>query len=182
MAMQISIDQLVDKEFRLEFEEKPESFPVLAEMVKEGGCSFPGSINIRLRVFRISEIIEVEGFFDTALHMACGRCLAEFKTQLTSRFALTYTPEYHGNLDDLSRDEIELSPQDAGMITFNADRIDLQEGIQEQIVMAVPLRPLCRENCRGLCAQCGANLNKGDCGCDHAPRNTQFSALKKLKL
>jgi uncharacterized protein len=180
--MQIHLDQLTDKELKLEFEEKPESFPVLAEMIKEGGCGFSVPINTRLRIFRISEIIEVEGFFETAVHLACGRCLAEFETQLTSRFALTYTPEYHGNIDDLSRDEIELSPEDAGMITFNGDRIDLREGIQEQIIMALPVRPLCRENCKGMCAKCGANLNKRDCGCHHATPDGQFSALKKLKL
>ena len=180
--MHIHIDQLTDTELRLEFEEKPETFPVLAEMIKTGECGFPAPVKARLRVFRIGDIIEVEGVFKTTTLQACGRCLNNYETQLASEIALTYTPERHGSIDDLSRDEIELSPEDAGMITFNGDRIDLREGIQEQILMALPVRPLCRESCKGLCPQCGANLNKGDCGCDHAPRNTQFSALKKLKL
>ena len=180
--MQIHIDQLIEKELSLEFKEKPDSFPVLAQMIKEGGCGFPVSIDIRLRVFRISEIIEVEGAFETRVHQACGRCLVEFEKPLNSRFTLTYTPEYQGNVEDLSRDEVELSPEDAGLIKFSGDRIDLRDGIQEQIVMALPLRTLCGKDCKGLCSQCGADLNKGDCGCDHVPTNTQFSALKNLKL
>ena len=182
MDMEIHIDQLIDGELRLEFEEKPESFPVLAEMIKSGEFDFPAPVKTRLRAFRIGDIIEVEGIFETAVRLACGRCLKEFEIQLASQIALTYTCEHIENREDLSRDEIELSPEDAGLITFSGDRIDLREGVQEQVVMALPVRPLCREHCRGLCPQCGADLNNGDCSCDQAPRNTQFAALKNLKL
>ncbi len=180
--MEIHIDQLIDAELRLEFDEKPERFPVLAEMIKSGEFEFPAPVKTRLRAFRIGDIIEVEGVFETTARLACGRCLKHFETQLASEIALTYTRESLENRQDLSRDEIELSPEDAGLITFSGDRIDFREGVQEQVVMAIPVRPLCREHCKGLCPQCGANLNKEDCGCDQAPRNTQFSALKKLKL
>lgn len=180
--MQIHIDQLIDTELGLEFEEKPESFPVLAEMIKNKEIDFSAPIKTRLRVFRIGDFIEAEGVFETAIRQVCGRCLKEFKTQLSSEVALTYTPENLRNREDLSRDEIELSPEDAGLITFSGDRINLRDGVQEQLVMALPLRPLCRESCKGLCPQCGANLNEADCGCDHSPTNTQFSVLKNLKL
>jgi uncharacterized protein len=180
--MEIHIDQLIDRELRLEFEEKPESFPVLAEMIKKKEFDFSAPVKTRLRVFRVGDFIEAEGVFETTIQQVCGRCLKEFETQLASEIALTYTPENLRNREELSRDEIELSPEDAGLITFSGDRIDLREGIQEQVVMALSVRPLCREDCKGLCAQCGANLNKGDCGCDQAPPNTQFTALKKLKL
>jgi uncharacterized protein len=180
--MQIHIDQLIDAELTLEFEEKPESFPVLAEMIKKKELDFSAPVKTRLRAFRIGDFIEVEGVFETATHLVCGRCLKDFEIRLTSEIALTYTPENFEDKEDLSRDEIEISPEDAGLITFSGDRIDLREGIQEQVVMAIPVRPLCHEKCNGLCPQCGANLNKGDCGCDHVPTNTQFSALKNLKL
>ena len=180
--MEIHIDQLIDSELRLKFNEKPESFPILAEMIKSGEIEFSAPVKTRLRVFQIGDIIEMEGVFETIARLACGRCLKEFETQLTSEIALTYTREILENREDLSRDEIELSPEDAGLITFSGDRIDLKEGVQEQVVMAIPVRPLCHEHCKGLCPQCGANLNNGDCGCDKTIRNTQFSALKKLKL
>ena len=180
--MLIHIDQLVDTELRLEFEEKPESFPVLAAMIKEKEFEFSAPVKTRLRVFRIGNFIEVEGVFETTTHLVCGRCLKEFETRLTSDIALTYTPENFEDKKDLSRDEIELSPEDAGLILFNGDRIDLRQGVQEQVVMAIPVRPLCHEKCKGLCPQCGTDLNLGDCGCDRTPRNTQFSVLKNLKL
>ena len=180
--MEIHIDQLIDRELRLEFEEKAESFPVLAEMIKTGEFDFPAPVKTRLRVFRIGEFIEVDGVFETVTQLVCSRCLKEYDTQLASKIALTYTRENLENRADLSRDEIELSPEDAGLITFSGDRIDLREGVQEQVVMALPVRPLCRKDCKGLCPQCGADLNHGDCGCDQAPLNPRFSALKNLKL
>ena len=180
--MEIHIDQLIDTELRLEFDEKPKSFPVLAEMIRSGEFKFPAPVKTRLRALRIGDMVEVEGVFETAARLACARCLKEFETQLAAEIALTYTRESLENRQDLARDEIELSSEDAGLITFSGDRIDLREGVQEQVVMAIPVRPLCREHCKGLCPQCGVNLNKGDCGCDQPPRNTQFSALKKLKL
>lgn len=178
--MQIRIDQLIDTELNLEFEEQPESFPVLAEMIKSGELDFPAPVKTRLRIFRIGDFIEVEGLFETATRLVCGRCLKEFETQLASEIALTYTRKNIAMREDLSRNEVELSPEDAGLITFRGDKIDLREGLQEQIVMALPVRPLCRDNCKGLCPQCGADLNKGACGCDRTPANNQFSALKKL--
>ena len=77
--MQIHIDQLIDRELNLEFVEAPDSFPVLSEMIKEGQCLFTESMIARLRIFRISEIIEVEGFFETEIRLACSRCLVEFE-------------------------------------------------------------------------------------------------------
>jgi uncharacterized protein len=180
--MLIHIDQLIDTELRLEFEEKPESFPVLAEMIERGEIDFPAPVKTRLRVLRISDFIEVEGVFETAARLVCGRCLKEFEMQLASEIALTYTRENPEIRENLSREEVELSPEDAGLITFRGDRIDLRKGVQEQVVMALPVRPLCHDHCKGLCPQCGTDLNSGDCDCDQGPPNTQFSALEKLKL
>ena len=70
---------------------------------------------------------------------------------------------------------------DEGVIFFNGEEIDLMEGIQEQAVLAFPIQPLCQHHCKGLCPKCGANLNKGDCGCDRRSRNSQFAVLKNLK-
>jgi uncharacterized protein len=180
--MEIHIDQLIDTELRLEFEEKPEKFPVLAEMIKKEEVDFPAPIKTRLRVFRIGDIIEVEGVLETAIRLTCGRCLGAFETQLVSEIALTYARENPQRQEDLSRSEIELSPEDAGLISFSGDKIDLRDGVQEQVVMVLPVQPLCREHCGGLCPQCGANLNNGKCGCRKDSSNTQFSVLKKLKL
>ena len=84
--------------------------------------------------------------------------------------------------EDVEPEEIEISAQDMGLIYFQGEEVNLRDGIQEQVVMAFPIRPLCRENCRGLCAACGADLNQVDCGCDLTPVSNKFAALKDLKL
>ena len=60
--------------------------------------------------------------------------------------------------------------------------IDLRDGIQEQVVMALPSKPLCDEKCKGLCPMCGADRNQRDCGCKRESITSQFAVLKTLKL
>ena len=181
--MRIHLDQLNQKELLLEFEEKPETFPVLADMIKQKECDILVPIKIRLRVYQVSDIIEVEGDLATRIRLFCSRCLQEFETQLASRFDLTYTRSISDETEGLGHDkELELKAQDLGLIFFNGEEIDLMEGIQEQAVLAFPIQPLCQHRCKGLCPKCGANLNKGDCECDRRSLNSQFAVLKNLKL
>ena len=72
--------------------------------------------------------------------------------------------------------------EDAGLIGFRGEEIDLTEGIQEQVVLNLPMRPLCREDCKGLCAACGADLNLGECNCRRQPPDGPFAALRHLRL
>jgi uncharacterized protein len=68
-----------------------------------------------------------------------------------------------------------------GLIPFAGEEIDLREVVQEQVIMAMPLRPLCDEACRGLCQNCGADLNEGSCACPPTDFSIKFSALKSFK-
>jgi uncharacterized protein len=182
MMMQIHIDQLIDTERWLEFEEKAENFTVLADMIKNNEYDFLAPIKFRLRAYRVSDMVAVEGNLETVVRLSCSRCLSGFETQIASGFTLTYAQEKPDSLDALPNEEVELDPGDMGLIPFSGTEINLMEGIQEQVVMAFPLKPLCREKCKGLCPKCGANLNAGDCGCDTANFNNKFSVLKKLNL
>jgi uncharacterized protein len=69
-----------------------------------------------------------------------------------------------------------------GLIYFEGEKINLQDGIQEQIILAFPIKALCEDNCKGLCSSCGNDLNEGDCGCNRRPTDNRFAALKNLKL
>ena len=76
--------------------------------------------------------------------------------------------------------EIELKEQDMGIVMFQGDDIDFTDAVQEQVMLALPMAPVCRENCRGLCTLCGSNLNKGDCGCNRTPSDSRFDVLSSL--
>jgi uncharacterized protein len=176
----IHLDQLIDKEHRLEFKEKPEAFDVLADMINTKACAFLTPIKTRLRAYRIGDIVEVQGNLEAAVRLACCRCLSEFETSIASHFTLTYMQENIDSLNKLPDEDVELRPDDIGLIPFRGEEINLIEGIQEQVVIAFPLKPLCREKCRGLCPKCGSILNEGDCGCDKSAFNTNFAVLKNL--
>jgi uncharacterized protein len=178
----LHIEQLKEKEFSHEFEEDPQVFPIIAEMIKNRECAFLKPLNIGLRAFRIRELFEVQGTFRTSVRLPCSRCLKDFDTPLASDFELTYTKEIPGLMDVFEDEEIELRVEEIGMIYFKGEEINLQQGIQEQVVMTFPLQPLCDENCKGLCPNCGSDLNQGDCGCKREPSTNKFAALKNLKI
>ena len=75
-----------------------------------------------------------------------------------------------------------MTAEDIGLIHFQGDEINLKNEIQEQVVLAFPLRVLCKPTCRGLCPQCGVDLNTEDCNCDSSPPAGKFAALKNLKI
>ena len=175
-------EQIKDKEIFREFEAKPQVLPMIADLVKNETCEFREPLKISVKAFKIRELYEVDGHFKTQIRIRCSRCLKDFDTPLASDFALTYTREVPGLMDVLDDKEIELKLEEIGLLYFRGEEIDLQQGIQEQLVMAIPLQPLCTENCKGLCPQCGSNLNQKDCGCAQETRSNKFAVLKNLKL
>ena len=178
----LHVEQLKDKEFHHEFEESPQVFPIINEMEKKQECEFLKPLKIRLKAFRVRELYEVQGTLRTSIRLPCSRCLKDFDAPMASDFELTYTKEMPGLMDVFDEEEIEVRVEEIGMIYFKGEEINLQQGIQEQVVMAFPLQPLCDENCKGLCPNCGSDLNQGDCGCKREPGSNKFAVLKNLKL
>ena len=179
--MYIHVDQITPHGLNLCFEEKPRDFPVLAEMIKQGECEFLAPIKTSLSVLRIADRIEVRGDVQAAVRLPCGRCLKVFETALNSNFALTYTTHIEELATPANQDEVELRAEEINRIYFQGETINLQDAIQEQVVMAFPIRALCRATCRGLCPQCGANLNEGDCGCSRGLSDSKFAVLRNFR-
>ena len=73
------------------------------------------------------------------------------------------------------------SDDDVDFAPFEGDEIDLGELFREQILLAIPMTPLCREECKGLCPVCGADLNAGECSCERGEIDPRWSALADLK-
>jgi len=178
----LHIEQIKDKDLFLEFEEELEVFPVIAEMIENRECEFLGPLKIKVKAFKIRDFYEVVGNFQTRIRVTCSRCLKDFDTSMKSDFELTYTKELPGLPEISDEEEVQLKVEEIGLMYFRGEEIDLQQGIQEQVLMALPLQPLCEKNCKGLCAKCGADLNQGACGCQAEPISNKFAILKNLKL
>ena len=180
--MLICIDDIKDQGLSIEFEEKPANFPILENIAKVGEIYFPAALRFRVRAIRIQEIVEVEGRFDASVRLTCSRCLKQFETPLGANFVITYTRNKPEVTTASGGDDIEVSAEEAGLIMFSGRKIDLRDALQEQVVMSIPMQPICVEACRGLCSRCGADLNAGDCDCRQEVFNIKFAALKNVKL
>ena len=106
----------------------------------------------------------------------CGRCLEQYVFELGKDFSVMLVPK-----QPLPEDA-ELGDDDLDLSFYEGDQVDLSPLIREQIILALPTRPLCRESCRGLCPQCGVNLNFQPCACRAASGDPRLAVLRNLKV
>jgi uncharacterized protein len=110
------------------------------------------------------------------LELPCSRCLEPFRLPIASSFDVRYLPASAASADV----EREVDDEDLETSYYRNDEIDLNELLREQFYLALPMKPLCAEECRGLCAQCGTNLNAGTCDCVPVWDDPRLAALKGL--
>nr|WP_307989504.1 DUF177 domain-containing protein [uncultured Niameybacter sp.] len=114
------------------------------------------------------ELFTVTGYVDVTLQMVCDRCMRTFEYPL------------HAMLDDqFSNSEQELL-EDEDIKRVTKSSIDLSDSILESIAMAMPMKALCEDDCKGMCLKCGANLNENTCKCDRADIDPRLEALKDI--
>jgi uncharacterized protein len=176
--LKIRVDQITEKQVRLTAEELPEEYPTLRELTEAGEVAFLRPISIEITARREYDHIRVEGRVGTAARLDCSRCLAPFETEIDAPFTTFYNRKTGAPLDS----EKELTEEDLITTDFDGEYIDFSSEIAEQVMMAMPFKPLCKEDCRGLCSNCGADLNVVDCGCDRVTKESKFNALKDFKL
>jgi DUF177 domain-containing protein len=166
----------------LDFVEAVSRFPVLQKLEKEGKCTFLRPITVDVRAVLVGGLIELVGRVETEVEVPCSRCLNPATVAVDALFELCYVRDLP-EIDDESNEEgSELTAEDMGLIQFEGDEIDLAEAVEEQVLLALPLSPLCDKDCRGLCSRCGANRNNKNCGCTSQDFNLKFAALNNLKL
>ncbi|MFH1076064.1 MAG: DUF177 domain-containing protein [Pseudomonadota bacterium] len=180
--MIIKVRDINNEGLNLQFQEQATIFPTLAEMEEAGECKFIAPLVVHLRVISINSMIEVEGSVETKVKLTCDRCLTEFEFILSEKFTLTYANESNIANGIENSDEIELKAEDLGIIPFHGTEIDFSDAIQEQVIMSFPAQALCKEDCKGLCPQCGHNRNLEDCDCKNKDLSNPFAALKKICL
>ncbi|MFC1993095.1 DUF177 domain-containing protein [Chloroflexota bacterium] len=118
--------------------------------------------------------ILAEGTLHTDFEVTCSRCLIPYSCPLT----LNIEEEYFPTVDITTGVALSV-PDEPGCFTIDEQHvIDLTDAIRQYVEMAVPMKPLCREDCAGLCSQCGHNLNQGSCDCSHEETDPRLSALR----
>ena len=134
-------------------------------------------VRLVMDVHRDGEAYRVTGRLETRLQLECGRCLESFEIPIDSPFELRYVPEITPTAEG---EEREVSEDDLTTAFYKQDSIDLGELMHEQFVLALPMKPLCAETCKGLCVHCGTNLNKATCDCAPEWPDPRLAVLKNL--
>jgi len=121
--------------------------------------------------------IRVNGELSTQLDMACARCLEPVVENVKRAFDLLYRPLGV----DAGREEMSVTGAEAEISYYQGEGLLLEDVIREQVLLAVPLKAICREDCKGLCPHCGTNLNSGTCSCAEPAEDPRWSALKEIR-
>lgn len=177
-TLKIRIEDIKDKGLVLSEDEPITNYPILTAMQDAGECEFLAPLRLSLTVAREYDHVRVGGRVESRVKLACSRCLKEYVTDIVSPFTIFFTPAKGVRQDE----EVELAEEDLVSASYEGAEIDLSPEIAEQVAMEIPLKPLCKEECRGLCTNCGADLNVADCGCDRGVVNVKLSALKNFKV
>ena len=130
-----------------------------------------------LTLVRTNNSILAEGMLATQIRITCSRCLKPF----TLKLPLKIQEEFFPTIDIVTGMKLP-KPEDPGSFTIDEHHIlDLKEAIRQYIVIAMPMKPLCKVQCAGLCDTCGKDLNLGDCSCSHEDIDPRWAELLKLK-
>jgi uncharacterized protein len=130
---------------------------------------------LRFTVHTDKDRFRLVGSVSTALELSCSRCLERFQLPVDSAFDVRYLPQ-----SENVGDEREVEEDDLSDAFYRDDAIDLAQLMEEQFYLALPMKPLCRDTCKGLCANCGANLNVETCDCQVRWEDPRLAGLKAL--
>jgi uncharacterized protein len=167
--LRIAIEDIPDGVSDLELTCKVEEIDLEAEAV-----NFIDPVTVKLNLFKHDDKVYVKAESSVAMESECAKCLAPVHEILETSSENQYRP-----LPEMSRYSLD----DIGIRYYTEEYIDLTEDLRENLLLEVPVRILCSEDCKGLCSSCGQDLNKGKCDCclePEEPRDSRFADLVKM--
>lgn len=188
--MKILVDRLKDTPTAFEFRETESWRAAAEELIPELRGPLAAPIEVRLRAHRMAQDLYVEGRLSGAIELQCGRCLVRYRAPLSEPFRLVLSP---------AGSRVPAEPEAAEALArfgmclgdaletgwFQGYEIDFGGFFREIVTLAIPVQPLCKEQCKGLCPHCGADRNAdpdiGPCGCREQRPKTAFAVLEALR-
>lgn len=140
---------------------------------------FPRPARVDAKLINTGKGILAEVRLKVDVTMNCGRCLEPFTFPLAVSFEQEYR-EGEGPAGKSGEREDEGEGEGEDVAWYEGETIDLSDAVRDNILLALPMKPLCREACAGLCPQCGANLNYGKCECRAEQVDPRLAVLKDL--
>lgn len=174
--MKIAVNEIPDSPEEISFSERMDELNRILGEGKARDFRFPQSLDGNFVYYRSGEDIFFQGSFEGMVEGNCGRCLKRYSFSISKNFDFVLTHE------PLPAKSKGLNLEDMGLSFYSGEEINLSPLIQEQLLLALPTRPLCDERCLGICGGCGANLSSEPCRCDSLPRDPRMAFFRNLRL
>ena len=133
---------------------------------------------VRCRVRRDGKDIELRGKVEAKLEALCGRCLQPVEMPITTEFKERFVRA----VSWATEEQHELQAEDLNIALFDGEGIELDDLVREELLLAVPVNVLCRENCKGLCPICGVDRNLSSCQCESGEVDSRWLKLRELQM
>ncbi|MBI5234154.1 MAG: DUF177 domain-containing protein [Deltaproteobacteria bacterium] len=171
--MKLRVEDIPPSGLSLEFEEDPKE---VLNVVKECDFRLSGPVAAHLDITRKGVDVFITGDIQATLLLVCSRCLNDYEHKLQEDIALFYTMEKEtGKERELKTEDLETGFIEGGVI-------DMDMVLFEELSLEAPTKPLCSNDCKGLCPVCGADLNVEVCGCEAKEKvDPRFAKLKDIK-
>jgi len=164
--MKIEVFDIPEEGLDIELEETPEI----------EGIKITQPFKAILRVEKKGVEVLIKGIVTGEVELQCSRCLKEYKLPIKTLLEVSYHP-----VEELNKEElVELKRDEMDVDFYREGIIDTEDIIRDQILLNIPMKPLCSENCKGLCPVCGTDLNEFDCGCIVKEIDPRMAVLQSL--
>lgn len=170
---------------RIEVERLPETGEAFAHTyapeelsLEDEFARLTGEASVSGRASRKRGEVKVRGKIEGTVEVACDRCLAPVAAAVEVEFDAAFVPRER---EAALSENLELQAEDLAVSFYEDGAVDVDELVREQILLALPARQLCREECRGLCPVCGKNVNVEQCSCQQGEIDPRWAALADLK-
>lgn len=162
----VNISRLSEGTHRYSFEVQPESLSLDSRFVQ--------LIAVKATIDKTGRQLFLKSEIRTEATLTCDRCLAEFQNELATQYRIVYVT------DELTAKEEE--DAEIQFLSPDANLLDLGEDVRQFLVLAIPQKILCSEECKGLCPECGTNRNVKSCKCAAREADPRWDTLKKISL
>lgn len=167
--MKINLVNLHEGLNQLSFRTRPEELQLNEK--EETRFMFPNDIYVNVGIQKFSDKYYIKADMHTLAHYTCDRCLDEFDRNLESTFELVYSKQTQNHVAD----------EDYRFVGKNVIEIDLSSDVRDNLILVIPMKNLCREDCSGLCPHCGVNSNFETCNCEQNAIDPRWEKLKGLR-
>ena len=138
------------------------------------GVNGVGNVTVELTLTKAGEDIYVSGRAEGTVKLQCSRCLVEYEMALAPSIEAPFFPH--------AAESAESEEEDDGEVNYHdGEKLDVFPLLHDNLLLAIPFKPLCKEECKGLCPKCGADMNTAPCGCELKEPDARLAALQKLK-